>query len=83
MISFLPALLVVVLAEIFAWRSLFVYLAAGGLIGILGKQTTIAWGGLDFANDLFTLCLAGGFAGGFVYWLIAGRDAGRRTISSA
>jgi hypothetical protein len=74
--TFLPALLAVVLAEIFSWRSVFYWLAAGGVIGVLASEITKAYGGFDFTVHLLPIYLAGGFVGGFVYWLIAGRDSG-------
>jgi hypothetical protein len=76
LISFFPALVAIVVAEVLGWRSLYYYLAAGGLIGAVAWQATGYWDGLDFADHLLALCLAAGFAGGFVYWLAAGRDAG-------
>jgi hypothetical protein len=75
-ISFLPALVIVVAAEIFRWRSLLFWLAAGGIVGVIASEVTRSWDGLNFVDNLFTLCLAAGFVGGFVYWLIAGRDSG-------
>lgn len=76
MTSFVPALVAVLIAEIFRWRSLFYYLAAGGIIGAIAWQVTTAWDGLDFADHLLALCLAAGFVAGFVYWAAAGREAG-------
>jgi hypothetical protein len=83
MISFLPALVVIVAAEIFRWRSILFWLAAGGLIGVFAGEVTRNWEGLEFIDNLFTLCLASGFVGGFVYWLIAGRDSGTSTALPA
>lgn len=79
-----PAFVVIVLAELFHWRSVFVYLAAGALIGLSGSLLPL--------QEVFpelrisrTLPAAAGLAGGFVYWLIAGRSAGlvRRDSESA
>jgi hypothetical protein len=78
MISFLPALAIIVAAEIFAWRSLLFWLAAGGVIGLIGSEVAANSGSLDFVDNLLVICLASGFTGGFVYWLIAGRDSGLR-----
>lgn len=74
--TFLPALLAIVLGEVFSWRSIFYWLAAGGVIGVLASEITKAYGGFDFTVHLLPIYLAGGFVGGFVYWLIAGRDSG-------
>jgi hypothetical protein len=76
LITFIPALVAVILAETFGWRSILFYLAAGGAIGLLASETTIAFDGLTFADDLRLLCVAAGFVAGAVYWLIAGKLAG-------
>ncbi len=69
----IPALIVVVLAELFGWRSLIFYLAVGGALGLLASQLNgMLW---DAPNDQLLL-VAAGFVGGFVYWLIAGRFSG-------
>jgi hypothetical protein len=79
-IAMMPALLVIALAEGFAWRSSLVYAALGGALAL-----SLSYG-LDFAgyvgNADSTLArerevlAAAGIAGGFVYWLFAGRKAG-------
>jgi len=80
-IGFLPTLLAIALAEGFALRSSVVY----GVIG--GALTLAAAYGLDFFRDIAPLgsdlarerevFAAAGIAGGLVYWLFAGRNAGR------
>jgi hypothetical protein len=76
----LPWLLVVALAEGFAWRSVVVY-------GVLGGAVALALSyGLDLAGyvgdvDRYLahereVLAASGIAGGLVYWLFAGRKAG-------
>lgn len=82
MITFLPALAFIILAEAFGWRSLIAYLAAGGAIGFLAAETTAAFDGLAFADHLRLICIASGFVGGLVYWLVAGKLAGGRTGSA-
>jgi len=79
-IAMVPALLVIALAEGFAWRSILVYGALGGVLALALSY------GLDFAGyvgdpDSFPVrerevLAAAGIAGGFVYWLFAGRKAG-------
>lgn len=64
-IAMLPALLVIALAEGFAWRSILVY-------AVLALALSY---GLDFGGEREVLA-ASGIAGGLVYWLIAGRRAG-------
>ena len=82
MISFIPALIAIILSEIFRWRSLIAWLAAGGAIGLLCAEATIAFDGLAFADHLRLICVAGGFVGGAVYWLIAGKLAGIGDLTS-
>jgi hypothetical protein len=81
-VALVPALLVIVLAEGLALRSIVVY-------GVLGGALALAMSyGLDFAG-FFRLqdsliaherevLAAAGIAGGLVYWLFAGRKAGLR-----
>ena len=69
----LPAVVVIVLAEVFTWRSVFFYIAIGGGLGLLASQFN---GMLQETNDSPILLPAAGFVGGLAYWLIAGRLAG-------
>lgn len=83
--GFLPVVIAVVLAEAFKLRSLLVYAAASAVLFALG-----AFGGgfinayeesIDRAPPLISpdlqLAAAAGIAFGLVYWLLAGRNAGR------
>ena len=79
-IAMVPALLVIALAEGFAWRSSVVYAALGGVLALalsygLDFARYIADPGSDLAREREVLA-ASGIAGGFVYWLFAGRKAG-------
>jgi hypothetical protein len=83
----IPAMLLVVLAEGFSWRSVFIYagfgvmLALSSLLGITLHDVPVPTDGL-ITQERETLAAAG-IAGGLVYWLIAGRKAGAwRTPSS-
>ncbi len=79
-IAMLPAMLVIVLAEGFGWRSIVIYGLLGGALAL-----SLSYG-LDFAgyvgdpDSLLArereVLAAAGIAGGFVYWLFAGRRAG-------
>jgi hypothetical protein len=79
-IAFMPALLVIALAEGFAWRSSILYAALGGALSL-----SLSYG-LDLAGYIGEpgsplvrereVFAAAGIAGGFVYWLFAGRKAG-------
>ena len=64
-----PALIAIVLAELFRWRSVFFYLAVGGGLGLLATPLHGTDGGQ-------LLLPAAGFVGGFAYWFVAGRLAG-------
>jgi hypothetical protein len=79
-VAFLPAMLIVVIAEAFAWRSVLLYGVFGGalalalsygldLSGYIGEPATY----FSRERQLFA---AAGIAGGLVYWLFAGRNAG-------
>jgi hypothetical protein len=79
-IAFLPALLIVVIAEGFAWRSVVLYAAFGGALALVLSY------GFDFTGDASEpatyfarereVIAASGIAAGLVYWLFAGRTAG-------
>src|SRR5580700_11349201 len=79
-IAMVPSLLVIALAEGFAWRSILIYGALGAVLALALSY------GLDFAGYAGDpdsalarereLLAAAGIAGGFVYWLFAGRKAG-------
>ena len=77
-VAFLPALLIVAVAEGFGWRSVILYAAMGGALALAlsyGIDLTGDVGEPDFAREREVLA-ASGIAGGLVYWLIAGRKAG-------
>ena len=79
-IAMVPSLLVIALAEGFAWRSILIYGALGAVLALALSS------GLDFAGYVGDpdsvlarereVLAAAGIAGGFVYWLFAGRKAG-------
>ena len=81
--AFVPALLLILLAEIARLRSILYYGVAGAIVGLasyfgsdielrLENTTDVAPAG----NPL-QLAAAAGIIGGLAYWLIAGRNAGR------
>ena len=79
-VAVLPALLIIVLTEGFGWRSSLVYAALGGVLALtLGYGIDFA-GYIDEPGSGFArereVFAAAGIAGGLVYWLIAGRNAG-------
>lgn len=79
-VGFLPTLLIIVIAEGLALRSVVVYGAIGGALAL-----TMAFGwdfaahsaaaNIDIAREREVFAAAG-IAGGLVYWLFAGRNAG-------
>ncbi len=72
-LAVIPAFLIIVLAELFGWRSVFFYLAVGGGLGLSADRLHAMLWELDGAMLLLP---AAGFVGGFAYWLIAGRLSG-------
>ncbi len=82
-VAFVPALVLIAIAETFDIRSIFYYALAGAAIGLFayyGSNISVA---LENTTDLppvsfgLQLVAAAGIIGGFVYWLCAGRNAGR------
>jgi hypothetical protein len=84
-VAMMPALLVIAIAEGFAWRSSLFYGALGGVLGLsLSYGLDFAGYGGDPDGPLVLVrerevLAAAGIAGGFVYWLVAGRKAGSWT----
>jgi len=74
----LPALIAVVAGEVLRIRSWMYYVLAGGAslasIPILAAPETAQLPGI-LASHYMTIFAAAGFAGGFVYWLLAGARA--------
>src|ERR1700691_3450124 len=78
--AMLPTLLVIALAEGFAIRSVVLYGALGGALALgmgYGRDFAgyVAPAGSDLAREREVFA-ASGIAGGLVYWLFAGRNAG-------
>ena len=75
----LPTLLAVGLAEFMRWRGLTVNLVLGGAVALAtGLSVFGETGGNGLPSDgTLVVLLATGFVGGFFYWLIAGRNAGK------
>lgn len=74
--SFLPSLVAVAAAELFAIRSVLYYLVVAGLLGYALHRLIPYSGTLELFERRALALPAAGFVGGFVYWLIAGRLAG-------
>jgi len=76
-----PGLILIVLSEIFAIRSLLLHAVAGGALalGCYVRLVAVLGGNLqvnDISRHELEVMAAAGIAAGFVYWLITGRGAG-------
>jgi hypothetical protein len=80
--AFLPMLLIILLAESFGWRSVLFYAAAGLGLALFFRSLLTIQGQNFFGRDL-EIMAAAGIAGGLVYWMLAGRNAGRWREPSA
>jgi hypothetical protein len=76
--TLVPALLVVVVGEVARIRSVLYYVIGGGvalaivpLVTRLGHPMTA----LELSPTVWQVLAVAGFAGGLVYWLLAGRNA--------
>jgi hypothetical protein len=82
-VAFMPALIVIVIAEAARMRSFIYYGVGGALVGLasyFGTDMTVRLENTtDVApvNNALQLAAAAGIVGGLAYWLIAGRNAGR------
>lgn len=74
--SFIPAVVAIAVAELFAIRSALFFLLVGGAIGFVIHQFA-PFAGPEALLEARALAFpAAGFVGGGVYWLIAGRLSG-------
>ena len=82
-VAFLPAFLAVIVAEAFNIRSFLYYGTIGAVIGVLGYFGSNISARLEDTTEItpvahsLELVAAAGIVGGLVYWLLAGRNAGR------
>lgn len=80
---FAPAFLAIFIAEMFSLRSVLYYALCGALIGALAYFLSDFDARMQGAGAVVPLTrelqflTAGGIVAGFVYWLIAGRNAGK------
>lgn len=81
--SFLPLLLLAVMAEAFRWRSILLYALAGIVIAFSAYWSWGFWSpyeeSIDQPGPVFRgieIVIAAGVVFGLTYWLIAGRRAG-------
>ena len=76
--TLVPALLLVIVGEVARIRTALYYVIGGGmalavvpLLTRLGQPMTV----LELSPGVWQVLATAGFAGGFVYWLLAGRNA--------
>ena len=79
-LTIVPALVAVVIGEALHIRSWMYYVLAGGAALLAGAPGEFAITPADLmvalpAHQYMTIFAAAGFVGGFVYWLLAGRNA--------
>jgi hypothetical protein len=77
-LTLLPAIAAVAIGEVARIRSLLYYLIAGGLAAALMPLIATqqeATGSSTYSAVYFSIIATAGFAGGLIYWLIAGRNA--------
>ena len=76
--TLLPAILLVVIGEVARLRGALYYVIGGGAtlatVPLLARLQQPA-SGLDISEVVWQVLATAGFAGGFVYWLLAGRNA--------
>ena len=81
--AFVPALLLIAVAEVMRLRSLLYYAAAGAVVGLtsyFGSNVELRLENTTDVTPVFhplQLAAAAGIVGGLAYWLLAGRNAGR------
>ena len=76
--TLLPALLLVIIGEVARIRGAFYYVVGGGaalaVVPLLSRISQPA-GVLELSPVVWQVLATAGFAGGFVYWVLAGRNA--------
>lgn len=77
--SILPAVILILGAELFFWRRLWIYLSGALLVAVAAfpiyiPNSTVGLAGFDWSRNLAMTISA--LLGGLVYWTIAGRHAG-------
>jgi hypothetical protein len=78
-LTLLPAIAVAVAGELARIRSVFYYVAAGGLatavMPLIASFREDVHGQAAYSAEYFAILATAGFAGGLVYWLVTGRNA--------
>lgn len=77
-LAIIPMFLAITLAEGMRWQGLTINLVMGGLVSLFAGITSMTPANGTLPSDgTLVILLATGFISGFVYWLIAGRNAGK------
>jgi hypothetical protein len=79
-LALLPAMIVIVVAEAFRWRSMLFYAAAGGIEAFaLYHSSGVAdrMGDGALVTRMAEIMAAAGIVAGVCYWAVAGRNAGK------
>jgi hypothetical protein len=82
-VAFLPAILAIVIGEAARLRNFLYYGVGGAVVGLASYYGTDISVRLENTTDVapvsntLQLAAAAGIIGGLIYWLIAGRNAGR------
>ena len=78
-LSIIGPVLLVIIGEVAKLRSSLYYVVGGGLTAVAGPILTkvvVSGGDITLPGNTFLSVLAtAGFAGGFIYWVLAGRNA--------
>lgn len=77
-VTIVPAVLGVLIGEIARIRTVYYYVVVAGLSAVAAPVVaSLGAGGAAVmpATIVWQVCATGGFIGGFVYWLLAGRSA--------
>ncbi len=77
-LTLIPALAIVIIGEVARIRSMLYYVLGGGL-ALVAVPLLARFGDINaisaLPSGLWQVFATAGFAGGFIYWLIAGRNA--------
>lgn len=79
--TLVPAIVVMLAGEWLSLRSIWLNMLFGGAVALIGYAMLASQSytvGVDQAPADYGVIAGAGLVGGFVYWLIAGRDAGFR-----
>jgi hypothetical protein len=81
-LALVPALIAIVFAEAFSVRSVLYYAVVGAVIGVTGYWSLGNFGPSllridSAARREIEIMIGAGIVAGLVYWLVAGRNAGR------